>query len=154
MRVPTHQEFKRLVFQTFKAPAWFLPNSISYSSTADRGFQRVTVKREEYVAHPSLNLAVTKQQLQEPDLSLTLPFMDNMAPSICICLADWMLQNTFEVVCFEPEATQELMYIRWGILRFKVMQSNGVWGYKQDGKLLQGKISALTVQPFHQAAAW
>lgn len=65
-----------------------------------------------------------------------------------------MLQNTFEVVCFEPEATQELMYIRWGILRFKVMQSNGVWGYKQDGKLLQGKISALTVQPFHQAAAW
>lgn len=91
METPTFQELKHGVFQTFKAPALFLPSSISYTSTADKGYQQVTAKREDYAAHPSLNLAVTKEQVKEPDLSLTLPFTDNMvAPSICIFQADWM----------------------------------------------------------------
>ena len=107
-----------------------------------------------YTAHPILNLAVTKQQLQEPDLTLTLPFTDNMvAPSICIHLADWMSTNAFEVVCFEPEATRELTYIRFGIVQFNVMQNHAVWECKQISKLLKGESSMLTVQPFHQAAA-
>ena len=151
METPTFQELKHGVLQTFKAPALFLPSSISYTSTADQGYQQVTAKREDYAAHPSLNLAVTKEQFKEPDLSLTLPF--TVAPSICIFQADWMSRSTFEVVCFEPEATKELMYIRWGMMQFNMMHNNCVWECRQVSKLLKGQSSTLTIQPFHQAAA-
>ena len=157
MEAPTFQELKHIVLHTFNTPAWFLPSCISYSYQSDRGFKRVTVERKEYMAHASLKLAVTKQQLQhlqEPELVLALPFMDNMvAPSICIFLTDWMLGKRFEVVCFVPEATEELMYKYWGMVTFNLRQNNGVWKYTQVNELLQGETCKLTVQPFCQAAA-
>ena len=157
MEAPTFQELKHIVLQTFDTPAWFLPSSISYWYKSETGFERVTVERKEYMAHASLKLAVTKDQLQhlqEPELSLTLPFVDGMvAPSICIYLTDWMLGNTFVVVCFVPEATEELTYKNFGMVNFNLRQNNGVWKYTQVGKLLQGENCMLTVQPFCQAAA-
>ena len=68
-------------------------------------------------------------------------------------MEDWMSDHTFEVVCFEPEASSELMYIRSGMMKYKVTRQDGEWQCRKVDRLLKGKTSTLTAKPFNQAAA-
>ncbi len=155
MTMPTFQQLQSRVLQTFKAPARFLPLSVAYSSASEDSLQRLVVRRDSYLAHPQIDLALAKELRKEPELSLTVAYTDTLiAPSICIYPDDWRSDKTFEVVCFEPELTQDLQYIRWGLLKCQAMQdADGVFGYRQVDKLLKGKASMLNLAPFQAAAA-
>lgn len=120
--IPSHEDVRSRANRSFVRKADFMPEKLVYWSCGPNdSYEKMTGLRTSYVAHHWLQMALPLKPISE-DTQFLLPYTESMlSTTILIEKSKWNLDGRFEVICFEPDIVDGMLYYRqWTGLEYTV----------------------------------
>lgn len=112
MALPSFQQLKGRVLKSFTVSAWYFPEVWTYWSPSpfdyyalpgDDSYHLQEIPRTQFLSHPQINLAISKQAAKATELSLVAACTEKQFTRDIVVTADDWSHGVFQAFCFLPE---------------------------------------------------